>query len=91
MKNIIDKYIKRIMVDYPEDDKLQIDLQDFAKEIEEQLRIGGVGSSALTTSDLIAFSKWVDDKMYNHRLQIMPRELTNFYMKNRISIMKQYL
>lgn len=34
MKNkIIDKYIERIKLDFPEDDKLMIDLQDFAKEI----------------------------------------------------------
>ena len=39
MKNLIDKYIKRIKVDYPEDDKLMIDLEDFAKEIKEQLLI----------------------------------------------------
>lgn len=30
---LIDKYIKRIKIDYPEDDKLMIDLEDFAKEL----------------------------------------------------------
>jgi len=35
MENIIDKYIKRIKIDFPEDDKLIIDLQDFAKEIQK--------------------------------------------------------
>lgn len=30
---LIDKYLKRIKIDYPEDDKLMIDLQDFAKEL----------------------------------------------------------
>jgi len=32
-QKIIDKYIKRIKTDYPEDDKLMIDLQQFANEI----------------------------------------------------------
>jgi hypothetical protein len=36
MNNIIDKYIKRIKIDFPEDDKLMIDLQDFAKEIKSK-------------------------------------------------------
>ena len=45
MKNLIDKYIKRIKVDYPEDDKLMIDLEDFAKEIKEQLLIQRVVKS----------------------------------------------
>lgn len=35
MENIINKYIDRIKVDYPEDDKLMIDLQDFANEIKQ--------------------------------------------------------
>ena len=32
-QKLIDKYIGRIKVDYPEDDKLMIDLQQFAEEI----------------------------------------------------------
>jgi len=47
MKNLIDKYIKRIKVDYPEDDKLMIDLEDFAKEIKEQLTIPVVSKSVV--------------------------------------------
>ena len=39
MKTIIDKYIKRIKLDYPEDDKLMIDLQQFAQEIKEQTEV----------------------------------------------------
>lgn len=32
MKDLLNKYIERIKIDYPEDDKLMIDLQDFLKE-----------------------------------------------------------
>jgi len=43
MKNLIDKYIERIKKDYPEDDKLMIDLQNFGKEYhKEQLALTGV-------------------------------------------------
>ena len=42
MKKLTDKYIKRIKIDYPEDDKLMMDLQDFAKEITEQLSLYSV-------------------------------------------------
>jgi hypothetical protein len=43
MKNLIDKYIERIKIDFPEDDKLMIDLQDFAKEIQvKQSKLFGV-------------------------------------------------
>lgn len=35
MNNLIDKYIQRIMVDYPEADKLHIDLKQFAQELLE--------------------------------------------------------
>jgi hypothetical protein len=55
------------------------------------LNIGVVVESALTTKDLIAFAKWVDDHFYTHRLKILPSELENFYMENRESILKQYL
>lgn len=30
---LIDKYIKRIMIDYPEEDKIHIDLVQFAQEL----------------------------------------------------------
>ncbi|HUU89398.1 MAG TPA: hypothetical protein VMX17_16820 [Candidatus Glassbacteria bacterium] len=33
MKKLIEKYIKRILIDYPEEDKLYIDLMQFAHEI----------------------------------------------------------
>lgn len=36
MQDLINKYIERIKTDYPEDDKLMIDLQDFAKEVIQQ-------------------------------------------------------
>lgn len=61
------------------------------KDRSEQLAIQDVGSSAMTNDDLIAFAKWVDDKFYTHRLKIMPKDLTEFYFKNRASILKQYL
>lgn len=32
-KRLIDKYIDRIKTSFPEDDKLMIDLQDFANEL----------------------------------------------------------
>lgn len=32
---IIEKYIKRIMVDYPEEDKIHLDLMQFANEIQQ--------------------------------------------------------
>ena len=38
MEKIINKYINRIKLDFPEDDKLVIDLQDFAKEISEDIK-----------------------------------------------------
>lgn len=41
--------------------------------------------------DLIAFSRWIRDKMYHHRLDILPSELTRFYIDNRKSLRKQYL
>lgn len=39
MQHLIIKYIDRIKTDYPEDDKLMIDLQDFAKEVLEQYKL----------------------------------------------------
>ena len=36
MKKLIEKYIKRILIDYPEEDKLYIDLMQFAHEINSQ-------------------------------------------------------
>ncbi len=36
MEKLIKKYIDRIKIDYPEDDKLMIDLQDFYKEAQSQ-------------------------------------------------------
>jgi len=35
MNKLIDKYIQRIIVDYPEADKLHIDLKQFAQELSE--------------------------------------------------------
>lgn len=32
---IIEKYLKRIMVDYPEEDKIYLDLTQFANEIQQ--------------------------------------------------------
>lgn len=85
----------KIYVDTPEPKKLCSSIEDLVEELAESkvknLALPDVSESALTTSDLIAFTKWVDDKMYNQRLQVMPRDLTKFYKENRISIMKQYL
>lgn len=39
MEKLIKKYIDRIKIDYPEDDKLMIDLQDFYKEAQRQVFI----------------------------------------------------
>tara|TARA_R100000908_G_scaffold21969_2_gene8854 strand:+ start:3077 stop:3250 length:174 start_codon:yes stop_codon:yes gene_type:complete len=36
MQKIIDKYIDRIKTDYPEDDKIQIDLEQFLIEALQQ-------------------------------------------------------
>jgi hypothetical protein len=66
-------------------------IKTIAKEHEtEQLLIGSVVESALTPEDLTIFAKWVDDHFYTHRLKILPRELENFYIENRESIVKQY-
>ena len=34
INNLINKYIERIIIDYPERDKLHIDLIDFVKELD---------------------------------------------------------
>ena len=44
-QKLIDKYIGRIKVDYPEDDKLMIDLQQFAEEIVKLCNLHGVMGS----------------------------------------------
>lgn len=35
-QQIIDKYLKRILIDYPENDKIMIDLMQFSEEIINQ-------------------------------------------------------
>lgn len=44
----------------------------------------------LEPNDLIAFSKWVKDKMYGHRLDLIPSDLVSFYFENRDNIIKMY-
>lgn len=60
------------------------------KEESKQLSMRVVGSSAITDADLIAFAKWLDDMSYTHRLKIVPKDLTEFYLKNKASILEQY-
>ena len=56
MEKLIKKYIDRIKVDYPEDDKLMIDLQDFYKEAQSQ---------ALTKADVSGRSEQLKCKNPN--------------------------
>ena len=44
MEQIIKKYIQRIKIDFPEDDKLYMDLQEFLKEV-DQFRQAAVSGS----------------------------------------------
>lgn len=44
-QKIIDKYIERIKVDYPEDDKLMIDLIQFAEEVVKNCNTTAVSGS----------------------------------------------
>lgn len=39
---LINKYIKRIKIDYPEDDKLMVNLQQFAQEVIKNYSIPAV-------------------------------------------------
>ena len=41
---LINKYIERIKIDYPEDDKLMIDLHQFAQEAVKNCTITGVSN-----------------------------------------------
>jgi len=58
--------------------------------IEKQLNIGFVSDSILDSNDLTAYAKWIKDKSYSNRLDMIPSDLENFYMRNRESILKQY-
>lgn len=71
-------------------DQLLIDLSLIKEELKQQLSMRVVGSSAIADADLIAFAKWLDDMSYTHRLKIVPKGLTEFYLKNKASILEQY-
>lgn len=77
---------RRINLLKKEVDKLTLD----KNELKQQLSMRVVGSSAITDADLIAFAKWLDDMSYTHRLKIVPKDLTEFYLKNKSSILEQY-
>lgn len=63
MKNLINKYIDRIKIDYPEDDKLYIDLEAFANEVKQQLTIHSVVSSEKNKDAIIyEMKKLTDDE-----------------------------
>jgi len=70
MKHLIDKYIKRIKIDYPEDDKLMIDLEDFAKEI------------TLDKIDILkSFMRWYNNKTEMYKGSIHDYEIEEFINK----------
>jgi len=53
---LVNKYTKRIEIDYPEADKIAIDLSQFADEIVKLLNLHDV----VQRSELLKFADWQD-------------------------------
>lgn len=68
-QKLIDKYIGRIKIDYPEDDKLMIDLQQFADEIVKLLDLHNVVKS-LSDLDGLTIPVTFSVKKYQPRIII---------------------
>jgi hypothetical protein len=72
-----------------QDKPLLNDMMKFAKLYhKEQLILSGVSNCALTPKDLIEFNKWTQSKMYSHRLYVVPKDLTDFYLENKANIIE---
>jgi hypothetical protein len=76
---------------YPYNDGFQIKDIDISEELQVAFLNGTKWEreqNSLTPSDLIEFSKWINKMGYAHRLNIIPDDLIDFYLKNKENIAK---